>query len=62
MKLYKLKTKRDMAEIHQYVEDLKTVTNLRRHALSSGIGGEDELARYDTTLEVMQLVLIELNS
>jgi hypothetical protein len=46
----------NLAEIHQYVNDLERITMLRDKSRR-----ELEIARYNDVLEVMQLVLKYLN-
>jgi hypothetical protein len=46
----------DLAEIHQYVEDLGHMTILRDKCMDA-----EERSRYDNILKVMQLVLHRLN-
>lgn len=45
----------DLAEIHQYTQDLERVTMLRDKSLS-----DDERERYTTAIKIMQLVLVEI--
>lgn len=54
MKLYNRKPKFD--EVRQYVEDLDTITLLRDKCK-----GVAEQGRYDTIIEVMQLVLTRIS-
>lgn len=59
MRLFTRKTSANLAEIHQYVQDLKGITALREKALA--LAREDEVAEYDEVIKVMQLVMLELN-
>lgn len=45
----------DLAEIHQYTQDLERVTMLRDKSHS-----EEERERYTTAIKIMQLVLVEI--
>ncbi len=51
----------NISEVSQYVHDIELMSRLRARELASGNAGDDELARYDTAIECMQLVLIQLN-
>jgi hypothetical protein len=55
MRLTKRKA-RELAEVHQYVEDLKQVTILRNHSTD-----KEEKLRYTESIEIMQIVLNILN-
>lgn len=59
MKLFRRKISTNLAEIHQYVQDLKGITALRDKCIADG--RHDEAAEYDETIKVMQLVMLELN-
>jgi hypothetical protein len=68
MRLFTRKTSANLAEVHQYVQDLKGITALREKAVSEGRGAVDpnskadtEVQRYDEIIQVMQLVMLELN-
>lgn len=51
--------KKQFDEVHQYVEDLESITELRNRAEERGHLGEFD--RYNVNIEVMQLVLEQLN-
>lgn len=68
MRLFTRKISANLAETHQYVQDLKGITALREKAEREGRGAVDprlkadtEVQRYDEIIKVMQLVMLELN-
>lgn len=59
MRLFTRKISANLAEIHQYVQDLKGITALRDKCIADS--RDSEANEYDEVIRVMQLVMLELN-